>query len=131
MLCDAAQSIGGKLYILGGGWTQAISAPGSPVAMALAVRFVIPWDQANHRFDVRVYLTDAEGQQVDLGEGPIEARTAVEVGRPPGLDPGTPLDATLALNAGALPLEPGRYIWQLEMDQRILGRAPFRVRSPR
>jgi hypothetical protein len=128
LLCDAAQSIGGKLYILGGGWTQAVLV-GQPIPMALAVRFLIPWERANHRFEIRVALVDSEGSPVDLGEGPIEALTELEVGRPPGVKPGSPLDATLALTAGALPLEAGAYVWVLEADGTERARAPFVLRS--
>lgn len=86
-------------------------------------------DLANHRFTVRLYLTAGDGQPVDLGEGPIEAATHIEVGRPPGLEVGTPLDATLALNAGALPLAPGSYVLELQMDEVVRARTPFRVRT--
>ena len=54
-----------------------------------------------------------------------------EVGRPPGLKPGTPLDFPVAVNSTPLPLEPGRYEWRLTIDgaSREDWTLPFTVRS--
>ncbi len=131
LLCDAAQTAEGKLYMLGGGWTMSSVAPGQPVPMALAVMISIPWSLANHRFRVHVRLMTDEGAPVDVGGGPIEAQTGLEVGRPPGLDPGTSLMAPLAINVGALLIPPGRYVWQLEIDGDPYARSPFEVRYAR
>ncbi len=76
---------------------------------------------ANRVHDLRLALVDADGSavMVPTGEGakPIEFKAKFEVGRPPGLRPGTPLDDVLALNLESVPLPPGgRYEWRLEMD---------------
>lgn len=118
LLCDAAQAVGGKLYVLGGGWS--IAGPG-PVTMALALKIEVPWDQANRIHDLRLALVDADGKPVMVptqeGERPVEFKAKFEVGRPPGLRPGTPLDYVLALNMESLPVPPGgRYEWRLEID---------------
>src|SRR5437868_938216 len=102
LLCDAAQAVGGKLYMLGAGWTHIMQ--NVPVAMALAVRIRVPWDQANQPFDVHLHLITNEGEPVDVGQGPVEARTRMEVGRPPGMRRGTPLVSVIALNIGAISL---------------------------
>jgi hypothetical protein len=126
MLCDAAQAVGGKLFILGGGWTHLWSPPGQPLPpMALAIRINIPWSMTNEPIPVRMYLITAEGEAVDVGQGPIQALANVEVGRPAGLRRGTPLVAVLALNAGQLPLEPGGYVWELAVNDKVLAREPF------
>lgn len=130
LLCDAAQSIGGKLYILGGGWSQAVLPPGMPIQMALALRIVVPWTETNRQMPLRVSLITADGEQVDLGAGPIEQRTQFELGRPAGVEQGTPLDAMIAVNAGVLPLQAGRYVWSVELDGEIKARAPFRILNP-
>jgi hypothetical protein len=129
LLCDSAQSIGGKLYILGGGWTRATLPPDQPLPMALAILLSVPWDMANQRFKVRVYLTTHEGDPVDLGGGPVEAATEIELGRPAGLERGTPLDATFAITAGALPLEPGTYVWMLDIDGTPRARTLFQLHT--
>jgi hypothetical protein len=128
LLCDAAQSVGGKLYILGAGWSQVPANPGG-LAMALAIKLAIPWSRANERLSLRAALVTDEGYPVPFPGGvqPIEAPAEVEVGRPPGLKHGTPLDASLAMNVSGIVLAPGGYVWNLEVEGDIKARVPFRV----
>lgn len=117
LLCDAAQAIGGKLYILGGGWS--ITGP-DPASMALALKIEVPWDQANRRHRLELSLVDGDGNQVMLptqvGEAPVRIQADFEVGRPPGLTPGTPLDYVLAINMESFLIPPGgRYEWRLSI----------------
>ena len=113
LLADAAQAAGGKLYVLGGGWS--VTGPG-PVPSALAIKVEVPWTEANRRHELVITLLDADGRPVAADGRPVEIRGQLEVGRPPGLPPGTPLDAVLAVNVGPLPLAPGRYVWRLAID---------------
>jgi hypothetical protein len=118
LLADAAQAIDNKLYVLGGGWSVTGPDP-SPSALAIALK--VPWDEANRRHDLRVELIDSDGHPITVGS-PEDARSVViesnfEVGRPPGLRPGTPIDLALAINLGPVPLTPGgRYEWRLSID---------------
>lgn len=122
ILADAAQAVAGKLYILGGGWSQMGPAP---TPFAIALKLEIPWDQANRRHQWELRLIDEDGRPVRLpqreGEDqPLEVGAAFEVGRPPGLVPGTPLDYPLVLQFGPLPLPPGRrFEWVLSIDGRV------------
>lgn len=114
MLADFAQAVGGKLYILGGGWS--VAGPG-PVTMAIAIKIEVPWDQANRQHTLRLSLLDEDGRPVMIptptGDRPMEFTGNIEVGRPPGLRPGTPLDVSMAFNMGLIPVPPdGRYVWQ-------------------
>src|SRR5690348_10103230 len=113
LLCDAAETANGKLYVLGGGWSQVL-VPESPLSMALAVKLSIPWDQANTRFRVQVRLVNEDGEEVATPDGePIRADGQVEVGRPPGLKPGEALDAPFVLSFTNVTLAPGGYVWEL------------------
>ena len=127
LLCDAATESGGKLFILGGGWS--IIRGDQPAPMALAIRMSIPWDQANHPFKVVTKLVDDDGNPVTPpgGDKPLEVEGVVEVGRPTGLKPGTPLDTPFTLTFPPLALEPGGYVWDLEVDGTSMARTPFRV----
>jgi hypothetical protein len=132
MLADAAQAVGNKLYILGGGWS--IIGPG-PTPSAIALYIKIPWDQANVKHTMRLELVDSDGHPVLVdgadGEQPVLIENEVEVGRPPGLTPGTPIDVSLAINLGPLPLRPsGRYEWRLSIGEESDEdwRLPFSVR---
>lgn len=119
LLADAAQAIENKLYILGGGWS--VTGP-EPTPSALAIALKVPWDEANERHEMRVELLDSDGGAVVVGPDPDAARPVVieshfEVGRPPGLKPGTPIDLAFAVNLGPVPLPPGgRFEWRLSID---------------
>jgi len=83
----------------------------------------VDWDDANRRKAFLLELLDADGQLVRLptpeGEQTLEIRGDFEVGRPPGLIPGTPLDAAVAINIGPLPLPPARrFVWRVSTDGR-------------
>lgn len=118
LLADSAQAVNGKLYILGGGWS--ITGP-DPTVMAIVIKIEVPWDEANKRHKLELALLNADGQPVMVptptGDRPVELSGEFEVGRPPGLKPGTPLDFPVALNIGPLPLPPdARYVWRLSID---------------
>ena len=115
MLADWADSINGKLYIQGGGWSR---VPAGLIHCALAIKVGVPWTEANAKHRLLIRLVDADGQAVVPAEGqpPVEIETMFEVGRPPGLVPGTTLDVALAPNFIGLPLPPGRYRFALELD---------------
>ncbi len=118
MLCDAAQVAEGKLFILGGGWSMVGPDP-SPSAIAL--KLDVDWNETGKIHHWELAIEDADGQPVIVqtpeGAQPIEVRGDIEVGRPPGVPAGTPVDVALAVNFGPLPLKPGsRYIWRLTID---------------
>jgi hypothetical protein len=119
LLADAAQAVGGKLNVLGGGWS--IIGP-DPASFAIAVYLQTPWDQANTTHTFRLELLDSDGQQVllpqpDGGEEPIVIEGQHEAGRPPGLKPGTPLDGAFAIQFAGVPLPPGQRLeFRLTID---------------
>lgn len=126
LLCDSAQEVGGKLYILGGGWSV-LHRPYVPTPMALAMKIEVPWDQTNRAISIKASLKNADGQEVDLGEGPIGASGEATVGRPAHVKPGTPIDLPIAMQFGGLALEPDGYVWELEIDGHVEARVGFRV----
>lgn len=126
MLCDAAEAVNGKFYILGGGWSI-VFAPGVSTNVTLAVKLSVPWDQANQKHKVRASLQDADGNIVNLGIGDVFAEGDVEVGRPPGIKPGTALDVLFVLPFGGLAFEPGSYVWLLEVNGHPVTRESFLV----
>ena len=114
MLADAAQESGGKLYILGGGWS--VTGPDIPPS-ALAMKIDVPWDQANMRHTWMLKLVSEDGVPVEIEGQAVRIEGEFEVGRPPGAAPGSYIDVPLAVNFGSLPLAPGRrYVWKLSID---------------
>ncbi|MGA2469506.1 MAG: hypothetical protein ABSG64_02305 [Solirubrobacteraceae bacterium] len=126
MLCDAAQEVGGKLYILGAGW-NVLTGPDQPANVALAILIEVPWDEANLRHSVEATLLTDDGDRVEVNGFPIGAETQLEVGRPPGTRPGAALNAPLVLAWGGLVLPAGRYVFELHVGGELAARAPFQV----
>lgn len=105
IIADAVEAANGKLYMIGGGWDRWTSHTyPSPIRMGIAIGLLVPWDETNEKHRIRVSVNDADGQRVlpDIG-------AEVEVGRPPGMTPGSTQRAMLAINAGFPLQKPGRY----------------------
>ena len=132
LLADAAQAIGGKLYILGGGWS--LIGP-NPAPFAIAIKIEVPWNEGNEKHQLQLKLLDADDQPVLIptptGDRPCEINSAFETGRPPGLRAGQSLDVVLAINIAPLPLSPdSQYVWCCYINGETLDhwRARFSTR---
>jgi hypothetical protein len=69
-------------------------------------------------------LPQAEGGAAPF---PIEFQGQFEAVRPPGLAPGSNLDAPFVVNVAGLPLAEGRYEWQVMIDGELVDRVAFTV----
>ena len=132
LLADSAQAVGGKLYLLGGGWNVIGPAPST---MALAGVLELEWDEANRPKRLRVELLTEDGVAVTVpapvGDIAFVLEMDVEVGRPAGTKAGTPFNVPIALNLGPIALAPGgRYVWKFFIDgeSRDEWRLPFVTR---
>ena len=95
--------------------------------MALAIKILVPWADANTRHKIVAELVTEDGQPALLGDKPVRVEGQFEVGRPAGLPQGTSLDAPLALTVTGIELSPGGYRWQLLVDGDQLAEASFHV----
>ena len=137
LLADYAVVSDGKLTIVGGGWSQ--TGP-EPASFGIGLLIQVPWDQANTRAHLhgrapRRGRRRGRARDDEDDEQPVAFGGEFEVGRPPGLKPGTPLDFPVAVNSTPLPLEPGRYEWRLTIDGKsqedwTLCRSPYAPRRP-
>ena len=122
IIADAAEVVGGKLYLLGGGYDR-VTLPTEPPAhhsMAVAVAFRVPWNDTNVRHDFEVEILDGDGNRIVNGAGQFE------VGRAPGIPPGQDQRTQLAMNFGWRVEKLGSY----EAVARVGGaerRFPFHV----
>jgi hypothetical protein len=118
LLCDAASADpAGKIHMLGAGWSVT-SSPTAPMAVAMFLK--IPWNRANQKLPLVLELRDADGRPVSPGHGePLRIPADVEVGRPPGVEPGSMLDAAYTFAFGPLPIPPGRYEWRLTFAGQV------------
>jgi hypothetical protein len=127
LLCDAAQTLGGKLYVLGGGWSV-LFQPNVPTRMSIAVVVSVPWNQANEQHSLSLVLLTEDGEAVQVDDEAVSLNGKFEVGRPPGLKPGTDIDAPFVADF-TLALDAGGYVWELSVDATEMARRPFRVLS--
>ncbi len=131
MLADAAQVAEGKLNVLGAGWN--VTGP-APTPSAIGIIIEVPWNHTNLEHRYRLELVDLDGNGVALpgNDDPIRVEERFEVGRPPGMRPGSYLPLPRAINFGPMPLPPGGHFeWRLTIDDeaREEWRLPFSTRE--
>ena len=125
MLCDAADSVGGKLYILGGGWSQLHTR--TPPGIALAIKLEIPWEEADEPLAISAMLKTAAGDPWQMDGNDVAIKGEFALGKPPGLDETVPLDAVFVMHVAGLRLDPGRYTWHLTIADEQVADASFLV----
>jgi hypothetical protein len=116
MLADYAAAADGKLTAVGAGWN--VTGP-QPVPFAIALLVEVPWHLTNKQHTVRLELIDLDGNPVTPtgADEPQTIELQFEIGRPPGLRPGTMLPVPLPINHGPMSLPPGgHYEWRLTVN---------------
>ena len=96
ILADAAQIMGNKLYLLGGGWDAITINQPFPLdhAMAVAMAIIIPWGETNQRHNFEMEFITEDGRSLSKVNGQIEA------GRPSGVKLGQDQRSQIAFNIG-------------------------------
>ncbi|MGD0115091.1 MAG: hypothetical protein ABSC13_03695 [Dehalococcoidia bacterium] len=123
ILADYAEIVGGKLYLMGGGWDVLTVNTGFPLTrpLGLAAAFSVPWNETNERQNVEIDIQTEDGQSVG------KVRGEFEVGRPAGIKQGQDqrfqLAATVPLNLPA----PGTYVIVAKVGGEEQARVPFNV----
>jgi hypothetical protein len=123
-LADAAESLGGKLYVLGGGWDRLLipQFPGQPIKpIAVALSINVPYTHTNKKFSLGLELIDAEGTQI----GDSLQGAQFEAGRPPGLPQGASQNIPIAINTQPHFLSPGPHTFVASIDGEIKNRVAF------
>jgi hypothetical protein len=106
VLADAAQAVGGKLFILGGGWSifRAASFP-APVQIALAINVSFTSTEIGIRFPVNIVIADEAGVPIIP-----EIKGQVETGQvTPDMPKGIGGKLPLAVNVGVNVPRAGKY----------------------
>jgi len=129
LLCDFAEAVNGKLYVMGGGW-NVLFAPGQPVTMSVAAVVAVPWDQTNRPHELSLDLLTEDGASVEVEEQAVTVTGEFELGRPPGIKPGSSLNAPFVWTFAGLALDAGGYEWKLSIDGAPVASRPFAVTSP-
>ena len=125
LIADYAEIVHGKLYLMGAGWDQttATEAPTS-VRFAAAVGVRVGWDETNRAIPVAVLVEDDDAKELVRVEG------AVQVGRPPGLSPGSSQLAQFAINLPLTVPAFGGYRMRVTAgsgDESVVVTRPFRL----
>jgi hypothetical protein len=129
LLCDAAQVVGGKLYILGGGW-QYVQVPGdAPVGFMVAIDLIVPWDMTNRELNLAVSIATEDGEEVLHPENdqPIRAEGQLVVGRPPTARAGADLHTPIAIPFPQIPLDAGGYVCIVSIDGDKIASTGFQI----
>ena len=123
ILAEAAQIVGGKLYLLGGGWDRLTINQPMPIAkrLAVAASFRVPWNETNIRHTFKIEFADADGKELGKVEG------GFEVGRPPGTPPGQDQRTQIAVDITMRLEKLGTYQVLSEIDGQEARVFPFRV----
>ena len=65
ILADAAQAVGGKLYLMGGGWDRLVVPTfGQPLSISLAAGIMVPWAMVGGDITATVKLEREDGTPV-------------------------------------------------------------------
>jgi hypothetical protein len=127
LLCDFAEVLNGKLYIMGGGWSWI--GVNQPVSIAVALKIMIPWNDANTPHQLKFVLVNADGhpviQSTPEGDKPVEVIGPFGVGRPYGVRQRSDLDLPVTFKLGPLVLDPQVYEAVVEIDGIIVKRLSF------
>ncbi len=120
-LADAAQVVGDKLYMLGGGWNF-VRAPQFPLQhqMAIAVGFSVEWLETNRRHDFRIEMRNEDG-----GQKVADLAGQFEAGRPAGIPPGAEQKVLLASSFVVQLERPGQYVVRLFLNGHEVKRQSF------
>jgi hypothetical protein len=129
LLCDFAEAVNGKLYVMGGGW-NILFAPGQPVTMSVAAVLAVPWDRTNQSHELTLELLTDDGQAVEIEGQTVAVTGEFELGRPPGIKPGSSQNAPFVWTFAGLVLDAGGYEWKLTIGGEPVESRPFTVAHP-
>lgn len=129
MLADSVEEVGGKLYLLGAGWTK-ILEPDKQVRMGIAVKLRGPRTSVTEAIPFTIQLLDQENKLVRSGLGGNRKKVAVEIsGRlqpRAGASQQDEHDGAIAANV-VVTLAAGQYRWELRVGEEVLADWPFTV----
>jgi len=129
MLADGVQAVGGKLFVLGGGW-DTLWVRGFPArhpTMGIGMRLRIPWAFSERDFDLGVDLMDEDGASLFQGRKLVQK---IPFRRPSGLPVGGDVGLVRAFTFSnlALPRE-GGYAFRILVNDHEVSRLRFWVRT--
>lgn len=121
MLADHAESVNGKLYMVGGGW-NVLRLPELPHEWGfhIALGLDVGWSETNQPHNLHVVIHDPDG--VELGEG---LTADFETGRPPGMPAGQDQRLVMSIGTATTFSTPGPHAAVVHVNDDEIGRARF------
>ncbi len=128
ILADAAQVVGNKLYLMGGGWDRLSVNKPFPIdqRLALALSIKVPWNETNQKHAFEVELI-SEDKTSEAPKSLVKAGGQFEVGRPVGITPGQEQRFQLAMDMGLRIEEAGTKSVIARIDGEEMRRTNFTV----
>ena len=129
LIADAVQAVGGKLYVMGGGWDTlwVRQLPARHHSLAIGVRLRIPWTYADQPLSLTIDLQDEDGKSV-FGSGPLKHSLTVK--RPSGLPDGSDIGVVRAFTFNTVPfVKAGGFSFVMAIDNEERKRIRFNVRQ--
>jgi hypothetical protein len=128
ILADAAQVVGNKLYLMGGGWDKLTVNSAFPIDQrcALALSLRVDWNETNqkHNFEIEIIAEDSATEQP---RSLMKAGGQFEIGRPPGTSPGQEQRFQVALDMLLKIDGPGTKIIVARVEGQEMRRLSFNV----
>ncbi|MEO9256573.1 MAG: hypothetical protein ABI305_13620 [Tepidiformaceae bacterium] len=125
LLADYAEVVGGKLYLMGGGWdTNTVNELPAALRLAVALGLRIEWDETDLLIPVLIRIEDDDGREYLRMEGSIQTTRPADL--PDGATQLSQLAANLPLT---LPSAGGYNVRVLagSGDNEVQRSLPFRV----
>jgi hypothetical protein len=123
ILADGAQTVGNKLFLLGGGWDVLTVTTSLPVNqhMAVATSFLVPWSETNMKHNFEIEIVHEDGASIAKVGGQFE------VGRPPGIPVGSNQRSQIAIDMTLLLEKGGIYVIKASVEGEERAKTTFRV----
>ena len=123
ILADAAQVVGNKLYVLGGGWDVLTHNGAFPHThrFAVAVSFRVPWNETNQENHVEIEVVTDDGQSI------AKINASFRVGRPPDIPVGQDQRSQIAGNLTLQLPGPGTYTIIARIEDQEAAKTHFNV----
>jgi hypothetical protein len=123
ILADKAEAINGKLYMVGGAFTNIglMQIPG-PAQFDIALGVIFDYHETGDQHQLTIAIEDADNRPT---LGPITIQ--LPVGRPPGLPPGDAIRLVMAIQGPFAIQAEGLYHVAVELDGQRAKPTRFRV----
>jgi hypothetical protein len=127
ILADRAEAVNGKLYLMGGGWSETVVPDISqPAPLSFALGVLVPWNATNQQHTVRITIEDLDRRC----PVPFELEAGFIAGRPASTRTGAVQRVMLA--SSGVPVKypgPGTYQVAVRLSTGHERRVEFQVRS--